>query len=65
MSDRDDLREALDELRREREKAAAALADYIRVRGDDPVAYAMADRILVTERQERLMRLALRNEAID
>ena len=64
MSDLDNLRDLLDQLRHEIREGSLALAQYVRRYSDDPMAYAMADRLLIADRQERSMRLQLVNEHV-
>lgn len=62
MNDTDLLREALDELRREIRLSSLRLAEYVTQNGDDPVAYALADKIFASIALEKRYRRLLLNE---
>lgn len=61
-SDTELLQDALDMLRHEIRQASMALAAYTRDHGDDPVAYALADKIMSVVALERRYRRMLVNE---
>ena len=58
----DMLREALDELHVAIRESSRRLAEYVRDYGDDPVAYQLADVILVALANERRYRRMLVTE---
>ena len=62
MDDLDMLREALDDLHIAIRDASRQLAEYVRDHGDDPVAYQLADRIMVALSNERRYRRMLATE---